>query len=103
MKTGREIAQRVCEIAEYPHVDDVMSLHRGRPLVARLRWVTMALYKRQFKPELSFTAVGREFNRDRTTVRHGLKKMQEMVDYPVDANTLPAALYRIISKELNAQ
>lgn len=78
MSDTRPSAHTIVEaIAETIGVDpeDVMADHRGSPEVARVRWMAFAVYRdlRIEKPP-KLAAIGRAFGRDRTTVRHGLRR-----------------------------
>lgn len=59
----------------------IMGCHRGSPETSRARWIAMWVFSHRYVypggdgPSLS--AVGRAFGRDRTTVRHGLRKVED--------------------------
>lgn len=56
--------------------DDLLGTSRKQPL-AWGRQLAMYLEK-QLHPKKSFTAIGRQFNRDRTTVRHAIEHVADV-------------------------
>lgn len=75
---------RLCCIAagELTNVSaaELVSPLRGSPAVASTRQIAMWLFYEWKRPE-SWSELGRAFNRDRTTVRHGVNTVsQRMLD-----------------------
>lgn len=70
----------VCAVADAMSVTaaDILADHRGPPDVARTRWMAFAVWRDHKYGRsgrvMKLTEIGRHFGRDRTTVRHGLKR-----------------------------
>jgi chromosomal replication initiation ATPase DnaA len=59
-------------------LSSILSSTRGRPEDARARAIAMYVYQRaDCVPQMPcLTALGRQFGRDRTTVRHALRRVE---------------------------
>jgi chromosomal replication initiation ATPase DnaA len=57
----------------------VLSPHRGHPADAQRRWVAMHVYRWGKGGPKSYSEVGRAFDRDRTSVRHGERRLMTML------------------------
>ncbi|MBU6430391.1 MAG: hypothetical protein KGR26_15350 [Cyanobacteria bacterium REEB65] len=82
MRTAEEVAREVVreflglrDITPERALREVLGPHRGRPYAAYLRRLSMYVYLTQTQPNQSYSATGRAFGRDRTTVRHALDKV----------------------------
>ena len=68
----------ICSVAAAARVSpgELMGHSRRQP-TARLRQVCMYILRRDM--DLSYTQIGRIFNRDHTTVMHGVKRVSEIL------------------------
>lgn len=78
IKRAQQIAKAVCR-ALGGRVDDLLSPTRESPDDAFRRHVAMYVYDKLYAKG-NLTETGRAFDRDRTTVDHGLKRVRERID-----------------------
>lgn len=105
---AREIARQVCEV--FPSrvksetadravvwrpvgVDDLFQQHRGPRHVPLMRQLAMYILHRQ---GAAYSAVGRAFDRDRTTVRHGCQHVEEVARY---SGTMRDAIEKLLAAQ----
>lgn len=70
-----DVVARVTRI-ERPRI---MSPFRGKPEECLARWIAMYVWYHFAPVRSSWSSVGRDFDRDRTSVRHGVEQISERI------------------------
>ena len=88
---GVERIARACELHWKLPPGSVLSSTRGTPRAAQARRVAMYLAQAKMDKN-NWSALGRKFQRDRSTVREAVLRVQRELDAGLDLRTLRARL-----------